>query len=115
MDSLENLRVLEGSEVFFRGLQHLYQCMEYVHVAAAGYRFGQQAYRTDWYQYAEQRRRTVDYPDAGGRSNDYHSIHFHLYRGPEGLNQRNVFGSSQGLIPVTEKRIENCMKTRRKK
>ena len=23
MDSLENLRVLEGSEVFFRGLQHL--------------------------------------------------------------------------------------------
>ena len=22
MDSLENLRVLEGSEVFFRGLQH---------------------------------------------------------------------------------------------
>ena len=24
MDSLENLRVLEGSEVFFRGLQHLY-------------------------------------------------------------------------------------------
>ena len=44
---------------------HLYQCMEYVHVAAAGHRFGQQAYRTDWYQYAEQRRRTVDYPDAG--------------------------------------------------
>ena len=84
-------------------------------MAAAGYRLGQQAYRTDWYQYAEQRRRTVDYPDAGGRSNDYHSIHFHLYRGPEGLNQRNVFGSSQGLIPVTEKRIENCMKTRKKK
>jgi len=24
VDSLENLRVLEGSEVFFRGLQHLY-------------------------------------------------------------------------------------------
>ena len=63
-----------------------------------------QAYRTDWYQYAEQRRRTVDYPDAGGRGNDYHSIHFHLYRGPEGLNQRNVFRSSQGLIPVTEKK-----------
>ena len=94
---------------------HLYQCMEYVHVAAAGYRFGQQAYRTDWYQYAEQRRCTVDYPDAGGRGNDYHSIHFHLYRRPEGLNQRNVFRSSQGLIPVTEKRIENCMKNEEKK
>ena len=39
----------------------------------------------------------------------------HLYRRPEGLNQRNVFRSSQGLIPVTEKRIENCMKNEEKK
>ena len=75
---------------------HLYQCMEYVHVAAAGYRFGQQAYRTDWYQYAEQRRCTVDYPDAGGRGNDYHSIHFHLYRRPEGLIKGMFSGAVKG-------------------
>ena len=35
--------------------------------------------------------------------------------GQRGLNQRNVFRSSQGLIPVTEKRIENCMKNEEKK
>ena len=72
------------------GSLHLYQRMEYVHVAVACNWFRQDAYRTDRYRNAGQRGFSVHHTDDRRCCIDHPAIHFHLYRRPETADPRHV-------------------------